>query len=122
MSLSSLDKKKEKVLFEKYSEDLVKSIDEKYNMIGKTGKKDYITLAVDMCHSALLKKGYFLKLPYEQWAAGLFNNLFSEKNLNLGELKGLIQGVNEILNLDDNEVDNKQDEIAEYFKKMFNTY
>jgi hypothetical protein len=122
ISLSLLDKKKEKALTDKLREEIGNSIDEKLNMLGKTNKKDYIILTIEICHSALLKKGYVLKLPYELWSLEVFAKLFSEAKLGLGELRHLLTSISEILNLQDDQFLDKQDEIAEYVKKLFNSF
>jgi hypothetical protein len=120
ISLSQLDKKREKVMFEKYNSDLLNLVDQKFNLLGKTSKKDYISLAVDMCHTALLKKGIYLRLPYEQWALGIFQNISIDSNSQA--MKIILIKLIELLNLSEDELYNKQEELIEYFKKLLNTY
>lgn len=115
ISLSQLDKKKEKALIEKLSGETHKLIDDKYSLLEKLNKKDSLALTVEMCQSALLKKGMLIKLPYETWAIGLFSTL-------LPELKAILTGLNEIFNLNDEEFFNRQEEAVEYVKKLFNSY
>jgi hypothetical protein len=122
ISLSNLDKKKEKVLNEKYSGELFKQIDERFNLIGNLPKKDYLALTVDICQSALLKKGFFLSLPAEPWAIGIFSNLMSDNSIGLGELKTMLTKINELLNLTDDELFIRQDEIGECIKKLYNSF
>jgi E3 UFM1-protein ligase 1 len=114
VSLSIYDKKKEKVLVEKYTKEFSNSIDEKISMMGRCQKKDYIALAVDICHSGLLKRGLFVKLPYESWALGIFSNL-------LQEFKGQISAVSEIVSLSDDDFFGRQDEVCELIKKLLNS-
>lgn len=114
VSLSIYDKKKEKILVEKFMKEFSNSTDEKVSMMGRCQKKDYISLAVDICHSALLKRGLFVKLPYESWALGIFSNL-------LQELKTQISAVSDILSLSDDDFFGKQDEACELVKKLLNS-
>jgi hypothetical protein len=70
-----------------------------------------------MCHSALLKSGIFMKLPYESWSLPIFQAVFTAQNIN----KNLIKSFNficENLKLNDAEIDSKQEEIAESFKNL----
>ena len=115
VSLSLWDKKKEKIVTEKYSKEWLNSIDEKFNLLGKTGKKDYISVIVDICHSALLKKGLFIKLPHEIWALGIFSNI-------LPELKAILAPLNELLGLDEDSFFAKQDAALDLIKKLLNSY
>jgi len=120
ISLASVDKKKEKSIIEKYQSELFSRIDQNFILIGKMNKKDYISLAVDMCLSALLKSGIYMKLPYENWSLPILQAIFTTQNN-----KNLIKSINmivELLKVNEADIDGKQEEIAEAFKNLFNSY
>jgi hypothetical protein len=113
VSLAFWDKKKEKLINEKYTKEWAALIDEKFKIMTKTGKKDYISITVDSCQSILLKKGIFIKLPYEIWAVGIFTNI-------VPEFKSSISPLNEILNLDEDAFSVRQEEAMLYVKNLNN--
>jgi hypothetical protein len=122
VSLMLPDKKKEKALIDSYNQELSKSIEEKMAMLGKQLKKDYIALAVDIGLHALLKKGHMLKLPYELWAISICLNILGQKDIALHDTKALLTTVNEIVSLSDDEFAKRENEISEYFNKLYNSY
>jgi hypothetical protein len=121
ISLSQLDKKKEKVVIDTYSQELTGLIGERMNMLGKTIKKDYIALAVDICLSALLKKGYMVKLPYEPWSISICANLLSFNDI-LHDFKPLIMSINEVLSLNEDEYVKRELDIIDLLTKLYNSY
>jgi hypothetical protein len=122
VSLMVPDKKKEKAINDSYNQELNKNIEERMSLLGKQLKKDYVALAVDISLSALLKKGYLLKLPYEPWAVSICLTLTNRNEVGLQDSKVLLTTVNEIIGLTDDEFRKKENELVEYFNKLYNSY
>jgi len=121
ISITPNDKKKEKAILNTYRSNLQELIDEKFSMVGKVRKKEYLGFLIDMCQMVINKlDNFIIKLPYESWAVTVYLTLFGEKEINIAEGKRLGDSINEILNLPDEEYDSKQDEISELFKKFLN--
>lgn len=119
ISLSNFDKKKEKVLYEKYLTEYSKNVQEKKESIKKGFKKDYIAFLVDFSLNKLLSKNYYLKLPYEPWCISVIANLFAEKTIDPeGVLKASLSSINEFMNLSDDDFFNKHNEIEEFIAKI----
>ncbi len=119
ISLSNYDKKKEKVLFEKYFVENSKNVQEKKDSIKKGFKKDYIAFLVDFTLNKLLSKNYFLKLPYEPWCINVITNIFAEKTLDPESvLKTSFLNINEFMNLSDDDFFNKHNEMEEFIAKI----
>jgi hypothetical protein len=114
ISLPFWDKKKEKLLIEKYIKEWTILIEDKFALLGKTNKKDYISAITDICHMILIKKNIFIKLPYEIWAVSIFTNLIPEQ-------KNILTALNEIVNLSEDTFYLRQEEALDYVKKLYNS-
>ena len=118
ISITPFDKKKEKVLSEKFNLEYSKLLKEKESLLEKGFKKDYIGFLIDFGLNKLFSKGYFLKLPCETWVVTIFLNLFAEKSLELLEVKDILGNINSYLNLSDDEFYLKNNEVYEFTKKL----
>lgn len=120
VTLTPFDKKKEKMLNEKYTAEFSKNLEEKKTSLGKGFKKDFVAFVVDFGLSKLLARGYFFKLPYESWVISIYSNIFLESSLDpegLG-LKALLTSINSYINLSDDDFFAKHSEVNEYVLKM----
>ncbi len=119
ITLSGYDKKKEKIIYEKFFVEYAKNLEEKKGLIKKGFKKDYIAFFIDFCLLKLLNKNYFLKLPYEQWCVSVLSNIFNEKKLDEEQIvKNSLSKLEEYINLSDDDFFNKHYEMEEYIAKI----
>jgi len=55
ISITPNDKKKEKAILNTYRSNLQELIDEKFSMVGKVRKKEYLGFLIDMCQMVINK-------------------------------------------------------------------
>jgi len=120
ISLKVLDKKKEKQVVERITNDFKKVIQEKTMFLVNLGKKEFSTILVDITQLALIKTNIYINVGYEIGVITSLQKLFFNADLLSSDYNALLKDLFMYNALSEEGFNEKQNEISEVLTKILN--
>jgi len=121
ISVTPIDKKKEKSLIDRYYHEFKKVVEDKRANLENYSKKEYISFIIDVCLLSLIKTNFYINVDYDITIISAFNSLFSNANLISTDTNSVLLELFTFCSLSEETFLSKQNEIHEYTLKLLAT-